>query len=98
MPSVAIVQVAIVVGLIIAVLGCVWRYVSPPLMVEADGVTFEAVRSEPKSSTTAAMCFRRSWFRVRQPMSVTLRAIAGWTIVGSTVLAVGVVWVLATVQ
>ncbi|MBB3209052.1 hypothetical protein FHS27_004888 [Rhodopirellula rubra] len=98
MPSVAIVQLAIVVGLIVGLLGCVWRYVSPPLMVEADGVTFEAVRSEPKSPTTAAMCFRRSWFRVQQPMSVTLRVIAGWTIVGSTVLAVGVVSVIAAVQ
>ncbi|MCM2373469.1 hypothetical protein [Aporhodopirellula aestuarii] len=88
MPPVAVLQLAILLSLVVAAVGYVWRLVNPPVSFATDGVTLGTEHAGPSEARTAAMCFRQSWVRIQQPMGVTLRGLMGWSIVLAAMVAV----------
>ncbi|MFG0254544.1 MAG: hypothetical protein ACF787_05530 [Rhodopirellula sp. JB053] len=76
------------------VVGSLWRMLMPPVVL-CEGVRLATADSGALTESTAAMCFRESWIRIRQPMGVTLRGAAGWSMVGAATLSSGMMMFLA---
>ncbi len=90
--------VALLVSLGVMLIGTLWRALLPPLGFHFNGqpqnIAFAPSTTEGgldnSTTETAAMHFRASWVRVRQPFRVWSRRACGWLIViTSLVFAIG---------
>jgi hypothetical protein len=86
-PSTEACQVALVLSLCVAMLGSLWRVVCPARSLKSQNLAWSNSRSVAVSESPAAMRFRESWVRVKQPFNVKLRHATGWSLVLSGVAA-----------
>ncbi len=91
LPSPTMSAKAAMIATLVMLLGLVWRAVFPPrsffLSRSSRGMLSASTNENAATGNTAAMCFRESWVRMRQPASVVLRGLAGWGIVLSSLVA-----------
>lgn len=85
LPPASIYAKAATITTLVVLLGLIWRVVCPPRSCR--GVVPADTSGIATEGNNAAMCFRESWVRMRQPASVVLRGVAGWTIVLSSLVA-----------
>lgn len=87
LPSASVGAKAALIAVLVVLLGSVWRLVCPPRSCHAGSVSPRELTATAVSGHVAAMCFRESWVRVRQPLGVVLRCVCGWTIVSASFVA-----------
>ncbi|EMI57119.1 hypothetical protein [Rhodopirellula sallentina] len=85
---------AVMIALATIAVGSLWRLLLPPVVL-GGGVRLATANPGALTESTAAMCFRESWIRIRQPLGVTLRGAAGWSMVGAATLSSGMMMFLA---
>ncbi|TWT65213.1 hypothetical protein [Allorhodopirellula solitaria] len=80
LPSAAVQATAVAAAVLVVLLGSLWRLLSPPRSFHLDGIAPADLEGAAVEGNPAAMCFRESWIRVRQPANVVLRGVVGWII------------------
>lgn len=87
LPSATVVAKAALIAVLVVLLGSVWRLLCPPRSCHAAGASSMELMETAAGGHVAAMCFRESWVRVRQPTGVVLRCVGGWAIVSASFVA-----------
>ncbi len=72
------------VAILVMLIGAVWRLACPPH--SCYGIPRAGTLPTEAQGNCAAMCFRESWVRVRQPVNVVARGVVGWAIVVSSLM------------
>lgn len=83
MPPKSTIGLAFFLSMMVLVTGCLWRLVCPPRSLQFDQAVVPGVLCKPTGANTAAMCFRQSWVRARQPALVLAQGMMGWGICGA---------------
>lgn len=87
LPSASVGAKAALIAVLVVLLGSVWRLLCPPRSCHLGSVAPVGSAATAMGEHVAAMCFRESWVRVRQPAGVVLRSVCGWTIVLASLVA-----------
>lgn len=98
-PPASVCAKALLITTLVVLFGMAWRLVSPPRSCRLHRVVPAMTSIDAaESDKMAAMCFRESWVRVRQPVSAVLRGVAGWSIVLASLAACGSVMIHSLVS
>ncbi len=86
-PSTKTYQLAVMISLCVTMIGVLWRAACPSRSLKSQHLSWANDQCGAISESPAAMRFRESWVRVKQPFNVKLRHATGWSLVLSGVTA-----------